>query len=160
MKFVHAKANNLSGSERNWFLVITPDSLEYAKGTVKFRFERLAIAPTPRQKLLYGEGIDFISRAFWEHTETLHNKMGWYMNKNGGICDSVYEIEEEIEAFNFPDDKLSMSEFRIRKWPNGKHYYIIGPDNDIVDIKGKTKWVDLDKCKEALKSYVHSRNII
>ena len=42
---------------------------------------------------------------------------GWYMNQNGGMCPDIFDISEECEFDNWPEQKRIV----VSRWPNGSH---------------------------------------
>ncbi len=77
---------------------------------------------------------------------------GWFVNRKGGMCDSLVHIEEERESDEWPGEH----KIQISKWPGGTHYFALVDGID-VEIDGKYKWNSVKQAEKAVEKFLKSK---
>ncbi len=83
------------------------------------------------------------------------NRMGCYVNKNGGMCPQLAEIIKTVEAETWPD----MDRITVDRWPNAKHYYARVDGIDVV-WDGQSKWNTYKSAHAAAERFMAERDFI
>lgn len=157
MQFVYGKPHPLV--EPDWYLRIGEDkaSRSFAierssAGTAKFAFQGLqGHLPDP---IL----ADIRARAMLSLTNTcMIDRIGWYMNRVGGMCAKLHDITQETKADDFPLCFVQ-DDIRIIQWPGGDHYYAKIGDEDVV-WENKQKWNSRSEAMKAAKRFLKKKKV-
>lgn len=152
MKFVFGKPHKLV--EPGWYLVLDSRDAE----------ERVALILTNNAKRFvsdpHGGEISahlalITTRLAMEIYCGLHDRLGFYVGRSGGMCPNLVEIIEEREGNEWPD-KPRVS---IGKWPNGKQYYARVDDIDL-EWRGSNKWNTESAAQKAADEYIKTTDEI
>jgi hypothetical protein len=77
------------------------------------------------------------------------DRMGWYVNKNGGMVPKLAQVLRRVEAASWPDaERISVS-----RWPNQKHYYARVDGLDVV-WEGDSKWNTETAARRAAEKFM------
>ena len=63
------------------------------------------------------------------------NRMGFHVNKNGGMCSKLAEVIKTVEVDTWPE----LERITISQWPGAKHFYVRVDGGDVI-WKGQSKW--------------------
>lgn len=138
MKFV--KGVPFKGAKKkdaSWYLLINGElpCINMATNIFNARLEK--IIKDPHHKI----GNAFTTLAIEAVIRTqlaLHTgaRNGYFMNRVGGMCPSLHNIQETTEAEQWPDAKR----IDVSRWPRGTHWYAKVDGRDVQDENGNIKW--------------------
>lgn len=164
MKFVFGKAHPLV--EAGWYLQISTDDKQFIKDVVYGGFGK-AFSPHDFSSYAFDAiksatvacaSLDIKARYLASLDDIVQDRIGWFMNQNGGMCPRLHDVEKTVECDCFPPTALSadflLKNVKISQWPNGQHYYAKLPDGREVEVNDTKKWDSWDKAKAATAQFL------
>lgn len=146
MRFVLGKPHKLV--KPGWYLVLdSREAEEQVANTLRKNSKNFALDP---HKSYFTNLLALVSmRLAMEIDCGLHDRMGYYVNREGGMCPQLYKITEERDCDNWPD----VPRISISRWPNGKHFYVKVDDIDI-EWNRRRKWCTERAAQKAAESFI------
>lgn len=169
MKFVLGKPHK--GANPDWYMVLSTRTIGYRKTepTVKTpSAEKVAqlwlkhvCTPIVRD---WGHTVDNMTeyriraQTFVELPFLLVQRDGWYVNRVGGMSPNLLDIENEIEANDYPPSPMAQQEkfdgAKYSQWGAGEHWYVKLPDGTDVEMDGKFRFDSREKAVAATKQFL------
>lgn len=157
MKFVHGKSHPLV--EPDWFMLLCSDSLSHPSAEKTLELVEHNSSGPMQQELEHSIAAYAIrAKALIAMPDVLPSRNGWYVNRVGGMCPHLYDIDKEVESDDFPPlecDAIEMlKNTKFSMWPGGSHWYARLPDGRDVEIDGQSKWDSKEQSVSATKKFL------
>lgn len=80
---------------------------------------------------------------------------GYYINRIGGMCSSLFNVIEKVNAETWPEPEERIKVFR---WPNQHHWFAQVDGHPVIDAAHKRKWVTAQAAEEAAELYMAEKD--
>jgi hypothetical protein len=146
MKFV--KGSSFKGCKPTWYLVLDgKDAEQFTASILRGNGERFLRDPHgDRSSVIAAQASMKLAMML---DLGLHDRTGYFVNRRGGMCHTLYGIVERKTSSMWPEK----TEIAITRWPGGVHFYV-KVDGQDVEWRGQNKWTTESAARDAANHYL------